>query len=331
MTNYFRRYRSLYSTTLSTSISTGTGETITFASVTNVPTDTEITVTIDRVDSSGTATASKMERITGTLSGSNLTSYVRGADNSTEQAHSAGAVVEMVWNAADWNAAIAGFLVEHGQTGAHDAGFLVSSYFSASSINSSAINASAVTSGRIGASAVVSGNLAASSVVTGNLAASSVLANNLAASSILAGNLSASAIVLGNLAASSVSSGNLNFASSLSSKIIASTRDLTAVSGNVAYTGVGFQPTAIIAFANVSGTSNTSWGMSDSSMTVRDINGIQSATVHYLNPNFIYLPVDVTNNQSAVIASYDADGFTLTWTKTNSPTGTGTLAFLCFR
>lgn len=119
MTNYFRKYKSLHSTTLSTSISTGTSETITFASVSNVPTDTEVTVTIDRVDSAGTATATKMERITGTISGSNLTSYTRGVDYSTEQAHSAGAVVEMVWNAADWNQAVDGLLIEHNQTGTH--------------------------------------------------------------------------------------------------------------------------------------------------------------------------------------------------------------------
>jgi hypothetical protein len=35
---------------------------------------------------------------------------------------------------------------------------------------------------------------------------------------------------------------------------------------------------------------------------------------------------------SAVIASYDADGFTLTWTKTSgSPTGTAGLMFLCYK
>lgn len=117
MADYFRKYKSLHSTTLSSSISTGTGETITFASVTNVPTDTEITVTISRVDSSGTATPTLMERITGTLSGSNLVSYTRGVDNSTEQAHAAGSVVEMVWNAADWNQAVTGLLLTHTQTG----------------------------------------------------------------------------------------------------------------------------------------------------------------------------------------------------------------------
>lgn len=116
----FRKYKSLYSTTLSSSIGTGTGETITFASVTGVPTDTEITVTIDRVDASGNATPTKMERITGTLSGSNLTSYTREVEG-TEQAHSGGAVVEMVWNAYDWNDAIDGVLAEHNQDGTHSA------------------------------------------------------------------------------------------------------------------------------------------------------------------------------------------------------------------
>jgi len=191
MPNYMRKYRSLYSTTLSTSIGTGTGETITFASVTNVPTTTEVTMTIDRVDSSGTATPSKMERITGTLSGSNLTSYARGADNTTDQAHAAGAVVEMVWNAADWNASIDGFLVQHSASGVHSNGFLVAAMLSASAINASAINASAVTAGTLAASSVTAGTLAANAVVSGNLSASS--------------------IVLGNLSASSVSAGNLNF------------------------------------------------------------------------------------------------------------------------
>lgn len=35
--------------------------------------------------------------------------------------------------------------------------------------------------------------------------------------------------------------------------------------------------------------------------------------------------------QDAIVKSYDAGGFTLTWTKTGLPTGTGNLIFLCFR
>ena len=115
----FKKGESLFSTTLSSSISTGTGETITPASVSGLPTDTEITLTIDRVDANGTATPASLERITGTISGGNLTSYTRGTDGTTEQAHASGAVVEYIWNSQDWNDLIDGILEEHDQAGDH--------------------------------------------------------------------------------------------------------------------------------------------------------------------------------------------------------------------
>lgn len=114
-----KKYKSLFSTTLSTGIGTGTSDTITPATVTGLPTDTAITLTIDRVDASGTVTPSKMERIKGVVSSGNIINYVRAVDGTTEQAHTAGAVVEMVWNADDWNNAVDHLLVEHGQDGKH--------------------------------------------------------------------------------------------------------------------------------------------------------------------------------------------------------------------
>lgn len=116
----FRKAKSLFSTTLSAGISTGTGETITLASVTGLPTDTEITITIDRVDSAGTATPNAMERITGIISGSNLTAYTRAIDGTSDAAHSSGAVVEYIWNADDLNDLVDGILVGHNQDGTHD-------------------------------------------------------------------------------------------------------------------------------------------------------------------------------------------------------------------
>lgn len=118
-TDKFRKSKSLFSTTLSSGISTGTGDTITLASVSGLPTDTEITITIDRVDSNGNATPSKLERITGTISGSNLINYTRGIDGTTEQQHSSGAVIELIWNADDLNDMIDGILVQHDQNGYH--------------------------------------------------------------------------------------------------------------------------------------------------------------------------------------------------------------------
>jgi len=66
----FRKGKSLFSTTLSVGISTGTGETIALSSTVGLPTDTEITLTFDRVDADGTATPAKVERITGLIVGS---------------------------------------------------------------------------------------------------------------------------------------------------------------------------------------------------------------------------------------------------------------------
>jgi len=117
----FRQAKSLFSTTLQTGISTGTADTITLGSVVGLPTSTEITLTFDRVDSGGTSTPTKVERITGVISGSTLTSYTRAIDGTTEQAHSAGAVIEYIFNADDWNDMINGILVEHEQDGTHDA------------------------------------------------------------------------------------------------------------------------------------------------------------------------------------------------------------------
>lgn len=120
-TDLLKKYKSLFSTTLTTGIGTGTGDTITPSTVTGLPTDTAITLTFDRVNSGGSSLGSQVERITGVISGGNLTSYIRGQDDTTEQAHSGGAVIEMVWNAQDWNDMVDWGLAEHNQDGTHDA------------------------------------------------------------------------------------------------------------------------------------------------------------------------------------------------------------------
>jgi len=119
MTDFFRKAKSLFSTTLSSSIGSGIAETITLASVTGLPTTCDFTATIDRIDADGNSTPTKMERITGTIVGSNLTSYTRGMDGTTDQPHTSGAIIEYIWNAADLNDMIDGILEEHDQTGAH--------------------------------------------------------------------------------------------------------------------------------------------------------------------------------------------------------------------
>jgi hypothetical protein len=94
--------------------------TIPLSSATNLPTDTAVVCTIDRVDANGVATASLEETVIGViiLGSNNLTTCTRGVEG-TAQAHSAGAVVEVLITAKGWNDLIDAMLTEHSQLGAH--------------------------------------------------------------------------------------------------------------------------------------------------------------------------------------------------------------------
>lgn len=99
-------------------ISDASVDTFGLVSATNIPTGTGVKITIDRVDSSGASTPSKMERIDGVISGSNVINCVRGVEG-TAQAHAGGAVVEIVISADLWNDTMDGMLVGHNQDGSH--------------------------------------------------------------------------------------------------------------------------------------------------------------------------------------------------------------------
>lgn len=154
-TDKLKKYKSLFSTTLSNSIGTGTGDTITLASVTGLPTDTDITITIDRVDSGNVAKPGKLERIKGRVVGNNLTDYTRGFDGSTEQSHSAGAVVEMIWNAGDLNDMVDWALVEHNQDGTHKSATVTTLKATGAEVNTGTEDAKIVTPKAIADSNVV--------------------------------------------------------------------------------------------------------------------------------------------------------------------------------
>ena len=92
--------------------------TVPLASTTNLPTTTAVCVVIDRVDSAGTATPTLEETVVGVVSGDNLATCLRGVEG-TAQAHSAGAVVEVLMTADNINDLIDGILVQHNQLGLH--------------------------------------------------------------------------------------------------------------------------------------------------------------------------------------------------------------------
>jgi hypothetical protein len=116
-TDKLRKTKANFSTTLDGSI-TDSDATIACASLAGVPIGTAVMFTIDRVDSNGTATPSAMEGVIGVVSGNNITTAVRGVEG-TAQAHSAGAVVEILWTADNVNDLVDWALEEHNQDGTH--------------------------------------------------------------------------------------------------------------------------------------------------------------------------------------------------------------------
>jgi len=110
----YRKGKSLFATT-SNSFSTGEGVTITPNDVAGLPTG-NIVLTFDRL------VTGKVERIKGSISGSNFVVATggRGYDGTTEQAHTS-PIVEYIYNGADQNDAVDAFVAEHSVAGVHDA------------------------------------------------------------------------------------------------------------------------------------------------------------------------------------------------------------------
>lgn len=116
-------------------------------------------------------------------------------------------------------------------------------------------------------------------------------------------------------------------------KIVNFTRDTSVASGTQAVTGVGFKPAAVIFIAGVSGGGiRASFGF-DNLTAAQSIYSLGSAG--NFNPdssNSIGL-VSVLNTDYVLgkISSLDSDGFTVTWTKTGSPTGSCVVIALALR
>lgn len=113
-------------------------------------------------------------------------------------------------------------------------------------------------------------------------------------------------------------------------KMGTTTYDLSTASGTQAITGVGFTPRLVIILANQTGNARTSIGIDDGtnhySVYMADAgNAFRTATATSINAD------STTTGQSGYISALGADGFTITWTKTGSPTGTFTLMYLCIQ
>ena len=109
-------------------------------------------------------------------------------------------------------------------------------------------------------------------------------------------------------------------------------RDMTAASGDVEYNLAGaFQPNFIV-ILGIAGAADNSCciGFTDGTSLMNLFCYLATTTAWRISTNKIVdvWPTYNSAGQQAVLKQFDADGFTLTWTKTGSPTGTATFTYL---
>lgn len=99
------------------------------------------------------------------------------------------------------------------------------------------------------------------------------------------------------------------------------TRDMAGTAGDVSYTGSGFTPKVIIAFALVDQTAKACvFGFSSATSGNGIFADSASAGSYQAGGGFIYIEQSGGVYQAASLKTFDSNGFTLTWTKGGSPT-----------
>jgi hypothetical protein len=104
------------------------------------------------------------------------------------------------------------------------------------------------------------------------------------------------------------------------------TRNLGGVTADVPYTGVGFQGSSIEIFSCVGASLIVCSGIDDGTnhrSIATDSLGAAGMSVSHS----IVLQDNATNGQIGFIKSFDADGFTITWTKVGATGGTGSFTY----
>ncbi len=271
------------------------------ALLSTVSTDNPGVFVVDRIDSNGTATPTKREYCTFTgVSTTTLSGITRNADSSgSDQEHSTGAVVEFVMDALWGQSVVDTFDVEHDADGTHDTTKVVD-LTTAQTLTNKTLTSPVINTGLSGTAKATGAE-----VTTGTEDAKFVTPKAI---------------------------GDAGVNTRLKSKVLNITRDMTAASGAVAYTGVGFQPSAMWVYAVISGSTNQfSMGFCDSALDELFMLQDSAGNIYPLTNKLLKVESSGGNAQECVVNSFDSDGFTLGWTKTNSPTGTVTVMCLLFR
>jgi hypothetical protein len=307
--------------TLSAQLLAGVTAAVTLNNVVGIQNKAGVFV-VDRVDANGTTTASKREYIIFTgVSGSTLTTLTRNADSGgTDQDHAVGAIVEFVSDVLQEQAILDALLLTVTTAG-------VLNRATGANINTGTDDDKIVTPKAIADSDVVLKDK--SQTLTQKTLTSPVINTGISGTGIASG-ANVTTGTDNTLIVTPKAIGDAGLNTRLKSKLIQVTRDLTAVDGNVSTTGVGFTPTALIVQYGIDSTVYGGNGLADSSKAAKCV-WVQTNTAFYPQSTLIFCPSGAGAFQTATVSSYDADGFTLTWAKTGSPTGTLTMNFLCFR
>ena len=114
-------------------------------------------------------------------------------------------------------------------------------------------------------------------------------------------------------------------------KRLNATRNMQAGSGVVAYTGAGFRPTKITAYAAVAGARPFSVGTSSAVAGGGYSCGQDDAHMSIGGSLFIWIQSSIPGqSQTASVLYMDADGFTLSWVNSGSPAaGSADIVFIC--
>lgn len=113
-------------------------------------------------------------------------------------------------------------------------------------------------------------------------------------------------------------------------KMITETRTSTASTESISYTGIGFKPKFLMAFMVAPASLYNSKGFCDENSSK---NIYQCAETSYRADNSLITYSNYSSwAQSAVLSSFDNDGFTLNWTKISTPpTSELNLIFIAFK
>ncbi len=112
------------------------------------------------------------------------------------------------------------------------------------------------------------------------------------------------------------------------------TRDISTASGTQAITGTGFAPKSAIFFAIINTIADEySWGV-DNAAGHKVIMGWYSPSNSLTESDSASIYITISAGSAAYygsVTSWDTNGFTISWTRGGTPTGTMTIKYIAFR